>query len=63
MAKKKEKAESAPVEDAKPLVEAKPVVSDPKPKKIKNAGRLAPKNKSRLPRKQKKAQAKAKRSA
>jgi hypothetical protein len=76
MAKKQEKAEAAPVAEAKPakvkkakavaeaepVPETKPVVAAavaPKPKKIKNAGRFAPKNKSRLPRKLKKARAKA----
>jgi hypothetical protein len=58
---KKEKAEKAPVAEEKPVAEAKPVApaAAPKPKKVKNAGRFAPKNKSRLPRKLKKAQAKA----
>ena len=55
MAKKKEVAvekESAPVVEAPPPVRAEPRISQKIPK-------LAPKNKSRLPRKQKKAAKKA----
>jgi hypothetical protein len=59
MAKKKEKAEETPVVEAKPV--APPVAQ--KPKKVKNAGRLAPKNKKRVPRKVKKALAKAEKAA
>jgi hypothetical protein len=52
--------------EPKPVEEAEPVVAAaiaPKPKKPKNWGRFAPKNKSRLPRKLKKARAKAARTA
>ena len=54
MAKKKEKTEEAPVAEAKPVAPPPPT----KAAKVK-IPKLAPKNKSRLPRKQKKALAKA----
>jgi len=58
--------EPKPAKEPKPVEEAAPVVVAavaPKPKKIKNWGRFAPKNKSRLPRKLKKAREKAARTA
>jgi hypothetical protein len=58
--------EPKPGKEPKPVEEEKPVVAAVvvrKPKKPKNWGRFAPKNKSRLPRKLKKAQQKAARIA